>query len=127
MSAFLDLYWHLFRYVSSIHSRRYQNTALPLIEVFSYLFLQRFIHPHPEDDVSESYENLIDGMKTRVAEGKLKVVIVHGTEDTVVPISNSRRLLAAIPGAHLIEIPRCGHVPHEEEKEAFLQHLSSIL
>ncbi|CAG9460715.1 unnamed protein product [Pedinophyceae sp. YPF-701] len=48
------------------------------------------------------------------------VLIVHGAQDTLVPLSNSKRLAEQIPGARLMEFDKCGHTPHEEYPEEFV-------
>jgi pimeloyl-ACP methyl ester carboxylesterase len=51
------------------------------------------------------------------------VLVVHGLQDTIVPIDASRDLVAdltAVPGgAALAELDGCGHLPHEECADAF--------
>lgn len=57
-------------------------------------------------------------------------LVMHGDEDTVIPVADSRALAAAIPGAKLVTYPKAGHVPMEqipdrsaEDLRAFLQAL----
>lgn len=38
-------------------------------------------------------------------------LVVHGTADPLVPPSNGERVAAAIPGARLVALPDCGHLP----------------
>jgi pimeloyl-ACP methyl ester carboxylesterase len=38
-------------------------------------------------------------------------LVVHGTEDPLVPPPNGAALARAIPGARLVELPQCGHLP----------------
>jgi len=38
-------------------------------------------------------------------------LIIHGTEDVIVPIESSRGLNTLIPGSELVELIGCGHVP----------------
>ena len=45
------------------------------------------------------------------ARGDIKVLIVHGENDKVVPVANSRKLAKLIPGAELVEMSQCGHMP----------------
>ena len=54
-------------------------------------------------------------------ESGLPILILHGKQDRVVPVSNSRGLLAALGGARgesprvrLCELDGCGHCPQEE-------------
>ncbi|OUS45834.1 Alpha/Beta hydrolase protein [Ostreococcus tauri] len=48
-----------------------------------------------------------------------KILIVHGESDKIVPASNSVALAKTL-GAELKLIPRCGHMPHEESCEEFV-------
>ncbi len=66
---------------------------------------------------SASRELMLD---TRLSELKMPVLVITGDDDRIVPTENSLRLAAEIPGAELVVIPNCGHVPHEECPQAFL-------
>jgi pimeloyl-ACP methyl ester carboxylesterase len=59
----------------------------------------------------------------RLADVRVPVLVVHGLQDTVVPIDQSRDLvrdLTGVPGgAALAELDGCGHLPHEECPDAF--------
>jgi len=46
------------------------------------------------------------------------VLVLHGTEDRVIPVENGRRLAGAIPGAKLVLLEGAGHVYHSEQPEA---------
>jgi pimeloyl-ACP methyl ester carboxylesterase len=50
----------------------------------------------------------------------MPVLVITGDDDQIVPTENSIRLAEEIPGAELVVIPNCGHVPHEECPDAFL-------
>ena len=54
------------------------------------------------------------GIVRRLKEISIPVLIIHGTEDTIVPPDQSIRLAKEIPGARLELFPDCGHVPQEE-------------
>ena len=56
-----------------------------------------------------------------------RVLIVHGDEDSIVPLANSRRLAAALPGARLAVMAGCGHMPHEEDPDAFVDLVKSFV
>lgn len=49
------------------------------------------------------------------------ILVVHGRDDVVVPLNNSKRIVSALPGARLVIMENCGHVPHEENPQAFSQ------
>jgi len=44
-------------------------------------------------------------------------LVVHGREDPI-PLASSEAAAAAIPGARLVVIERCGHVPYVEQPDA---------
>ena len=44
----------------------------------------------------------------------LIVLIAHGVQDRIVPLSNSRRLAASNSAVTLVELEGCGHCPQEE-------------
>lgn len=71
------------------------------------------------------------GLAQRLADATMRhgirVVIVHGTNDKLIPVNNSKRLAALIPGAAFVEYPACGHVPHEEYPQKFVDTLKSLL
>lgn len=61
----------------------------------------RLIEMWQDDDVP-----LID--KRKIMQPTL---IIHGTEDVIVPIQSSRELKELIPNSELVELSGCGHVP----------------
>jgi len=60
------------------------------------------------------------------AEHNIRVLLVHGQQDALVPVSNSRRL-AALLGCRLIEVERCGHQPQEEVPEQFAKWVADFV
>jgi pimeloyl-ACP methyl ester carboxylesterase len=62
---------------------------------------------------------LTEKLAALVAAGRTRVLVVHGKQDRLVPLSNSRRLAKAV-GARCVEIDACGHVPMEEAPVEFL-------
>lgn len=46
-------------------------------------------------------------------------LVLTGDSDTVVPVEDSARLHAAMPGSDYVVLPDCGHVPQEECPDAF--------
>lgn len=54
--------------------------------------------------------------------GKLKqpTLLITGSADTVVPTADTIKLKAMIPGSMLEIIASAGHLPHEEQPEAFI-------
>ena len=62
---------------------------------------------------------LLQRFKAAVRERSVPVLLVHGEQDSLVPVSNSCRL-SAVLRAPLIKIADCGHTPAEEVPDAFV-------
>jgi pimeloyl-ACP methyl ester carboxylesterase len=60
----------------------------------------------------------------------LPTLVIHGTEDRIVPVQQGRDLAASIPGARLIEIAGAGHLlvtdAEAEVSGAVLDHLRRL-
>jgi pimeloyl-ACP methyl ester carboxylesterase len=67
------------------------------------------------------------GLAERLGEFKLPILVITGDDDRIVPTANSLRLAGELPAAQLVVIQGAGHVPHEEQPEAFLQALEGFL
>jgi pimeloyl-ACP methyl ester carboxylesterase len=48
---------------------------------------------------------------------RLPVLVLHGTEDRLVPVENARLLAERIPDAELVLLDGAGHVYHSEQPE----------
>lgn len=85
--------------------------------------LARFVatraHGVPEE------EGLAERLRSAINEWGLRVLVVHGEQDRLVPLSNSE-LLASFLGAELVVLP-CGHIPHEQALEAFARAVADFL
>jgi pimeloyl-ACP methyl ester carboxylesterase len=57
----------------------------------------------------------------------LPVLVISGDDDRIVDTQLSVRLAEDIPGASLVVIPDCGHVPQEECPQAFLEAVGIFL
>jgi pimeloyl-ACP methyl ester carboxylesterase len=58
---------------------------------------------------------------------QLPVLVITGDDDRIVPTEDSIQLAEQLPDARLAVIPDCGHIPHEECPEAFLQAVEGFL
>ena len=67
--------------------------------------------------------NVIEALRA----SKARILIVHGSDDMIVPVGNSRKLAELIPRAALVEMPGVGHMPHEEAPEAFLEAVAEFV
>jgi pimeloyl-ACP methyl ester carboxylesterase len=61
--------------------------------------------------------------------GQLRVPLhlIWGVSDQLMPLAYAQRLLAALPGAKLVPLERCGHVPQAEAPDRFLAALKGVL
>jgi pimeloyl-ACP methyl ester carboxylesterase len=48
-----------------------------------------------------------------------RTLVIHGSEDLIVPVENGRMLAKRIPGALYVELPGRGHNLPPEEPETF--------
>lgn len=55
------------------------------------------------------------------------MLVLHGEADALVPLSNSKRLAALIPGARLVVFKECGHTPQEELPQKFVDTVADFL
>jgi pimeloyl-ACP methyl ester carboxylesterase len=63
----------------------------------------------------------------RLGELQVPVLVITGDDDRVVPVEQTARAAREIPGARLVLLPACGHVPQEECPEAFLEALKDFV
>ncbi|WP_129626733.1 alpha/beta fold hydrolase [Candidatus Oscillochloris fontis] len=57
----------------------------------------------------------LTGMRARLKELRLPVVIIWGEGDQIFPLSQAHIAAAEIPNAHLVIFPHCGHFPQIEK------------
>lgn len=67
------------------------------------------------------------GLAERLSEFTLPLLVITGDDDRIVPTADSVRLAGELPNAGLVVIPNAGHVPHEEQPEAFMLAVTSFL
>ena len=60
-------------------------------------------------------------LEARLDELDIPVLVVSGDDDRIIPTEDSRLLASLIPGAELVILPACGHVPQEECPDDFLK------
>ena len=58
---------------------------------------------------------------------RLPTMIIWGSQDRLLPLLWGERAANAIPGAQLVVIERCGHLPMEEQPEVFATALQHFL
>jgi pimeloyl-ACP methyl ester carboxylesterase len=52
-------------------------------------------------------------------------LLITGSDDLIVPTADTVRLDDLIPNSTLVVIPKAGHLPHEEQPDAFMQAIES--
>ena len=67
------------------------------------------------------------GLDKRLSEVRMPVLVITGDDDRIVPTAQSIRLAGELPDAELVVIPNCGHVPHEECPQAWLEATTAFL
>jgi pimeloyl-ACP methyl ester carboxylesterase len=67
------------------------------------------------------------GVASQLREIRLPVLIATGTEDIVIPASNSLKLVSAIPGAWLAQFPHGGHAFIAQYPRALADLINSFL
>jgi len=83
-------------------------------------FVATRLHGKPEET------DLSNRLCNACREHNLKILIVHGAADRVIPASNSRTLAEAV-GATLSVMPECGHVAHEELPVEFAKAVGAFI
>ena len=67
------------------------------------------------------------GLRKRLSEFTLPILVISGDHDRIVPTKDSIRLAEELPDASLEVIPNAGHVPHEEQPQLFMKAVSNYL
>lgn len=57
---------------------------------------------------------------------QIPTLILWGAQDKVLPVTQARTAVARLRHGHLVIVPRCGHVPHLERPEHFLDALHAF-
>jgi pimeloyl-ACP methyl ester carboxylesterase len=90
------------------------------------------------EDVQERFAALFPAPRQRwvdalaLDEERLRAIsqptlLLHGTDDQVIPVAVSRRLADLIPDSRLIEISNCGHWVQIEQTDVFLAEVTKFL
>lgn len=66
-------------------------------------------------------------LKSNLSKISVPVLVITGSEDKIVPPANAARLAEDILGSTLVVIPDCGHIPHEETPQEFLDAVIAFL
>jgi len=75
--------------------------------------------PGAREAVMETAQQLvpddIDALTAQYKTISVPVLIIWGAEDKVVPLKVGKNFKRDIPGSELVILPKCGHIPPEEE------------
>jgi pimeloyl-ACP methyl ester carboxylesterase len=63
----------------------------------------------------------------RLDQIRVPTLVISGDDDQIVPVENSRQLAEDIPGAELVILEACGHLPQEECPQAFLSAVDAFI
>jgi pimeloyl-ACP methyl ester carboxylesterase len=66
-------------------------------------------------------------LRERLGELALPVLVITGDDDRLIPAESTIAAAGEIPGAELVVIENCGHVPQEECPQAFLEAVLDFL
>jgi 3-oxoadipate enol-lactonase len=110
---------------------RFEGATAPKHEPWRALYAAGFPDAHPEH-VAEDLrigaaqpEHPVGGRRQweamaafdgydRLPDLRIPTLVLHGTEDRLIPVENGRRLAARIPGAELVLLEGAGHLYHSE-------------
>jgi pimeloyl-ACP methyl ester carboxylesterase len=67
------------------------------------------------------------GLAERLGDIQVLTLVISGAQDRIVPVENSLRLAQDIPGAQLVVIENCGHLPQEECPAPFLAAINEFI
>ena len=67
------------------------------------------------------------GLAGRLDQVQVPTLVISGNDDQIVPVENSQRLAGDIPGAKLVILENCGHLPQEECPNAFMTAVTDFI
>ena len=121
------------RFATTLVLRKcYYNTAkITEEQIDTYAYYGSL--PGAAEAVSQTAKQLVpkdNDMEALIAQYKtiqVPVLIIWGREDEVVPLEVGENFKRDIPGAELVVLPHCGHIPLEEEPLATQQAIMDFL
>ena len=72
---------------------------------------------HPAAFMAQLFAVLADDRSERVRAITAPTLVVHGAQDKLIHPTNGRRLAERIPGARLVMLDDCGHMPMHEKPD----------
>lgn len=121
-----------------------KDARVPKDRPYLALYSESFAREHPDhvaEDILVGSQNpqpawagrrQWEGMQAWSAWDRLpliraKALVLHGTEDRLIPVENAVMLAERIPGAELVLLEGAGHVYHSEQPEAADRAVLSFL
>jgi 3-oxoadipate enol-lactonase len=95
--------------------------------------LQRYARASMERQQPAAYIGALKAMAERADSTPLlssfhfPVVVIHGDSDSLIPVDRAREVKAALPQAHLVEIPGAGHMPMMKAAEKTAEALKHLM
>jgi pimeloyl-ACP methyl ester carboxylesterase len=84
--------------------------------------------PTPEEVFAHQIAAVLSSDRSaRLPSLAVPTLVVHGTEDPLIPVENGRAIAGAVPGARLVELPGCGHLPMWEAPVALAAAVGGFL
>ncbi len=65
--------------------------------------------------------------KPRLGSIRAPTLVIHGERDGVIPIRAGAAVAAAVPGARLLRVPSCGHLPQVSHPEVVVETVGGFL
>jgi pimeloyl-ACP methyl ester carboxylesterase len=72
-------------------------------------WLSRLSHPLPSSARRQILAIALHEAEERLRQLRIPTLVISGSNDRLVPVENSRRLVKLIPGARYVELPGAGH------------------
>ena len=96
---------------------------------FEDLLAARLRHPTPPECWAAQFAGCVEYVERGVDVSGLAFpgLVIHGTEDRIVPYQNGVNLSQRMPRARLVTLSGCGHLPPLEEPERFAQLVAAHL
>ena len=108
--------------------------SVPKAKPYLALYSERFAREHPDhvaEDILVGSQNpqpahagrrqweAMQGWSSfeRLGQIRCPTLVLHGTEDRLVPVANARLLADRIPNAELVLLEGAGHLYHSEQPE----------
>ena len=74
-----------------------------------------------------NFGGLGSALPRRSHELRIPCLVITGDDDRLVSKEESERLVRDLPGATLVTISDCGHLPHEERPEEFMRVVEAFV